>query len=167
MRRSVKSRLKSLWPLLYSVGVCLTLFLAALPLSAQSAPSRVSRKPSIILISVDTLRADHLSCYSPRARITPNIDKIAQGGTLFSAINSQVPLTLPSHVSMFTSAYPFETSVQDNGDHLSPGAATLATVLKSGGYDTGALSEGLSSIAVSAWTRDSIRMTVHLILATS
>ena len=43
---------------------------------------------------------------------------------------------------MFTSSYPFETSVQDNGDHLSPGTATLATVLKSGGYHTGAFIGG-------------------------
>jgi len=59
-----------------------------LPISAQPAPSRGSRKPSIILISIDTLRADHLSCYSPSAPKTPNIDKIAQGGTLFWAVNS-------------------------------------------------------------------------------
>jgi len=143
MRRSAKLPLEIPWQLARcSASICLALFLTVLPISAQPAPSRGSRKPSIILISIDTLRADHLSCYSPSAPKTPNIDKIAQGGTLFSAVNSQVPLTLPSHVSMFTSSYPFETGVQDNGDHLSPGAATLATVLKSGGYHTGAFIGG-------------------------
>jgi choline-sulfatase len=143
MRRSAKLPLEILRQLARCpASICLALFLAALSLSAQPAPSRVSRKPSVILISIDTLRADRLSCYSPRAPKTPNLDKIAQGGTLFSAINSQVPLTLPSHVSMFTSFYPFETGVQDNGDHLSPGVVTLATVLKSSGYRTGAFIGG-------------------------
>jgi len=89
MRRSAKLPLEIPWQLARcSASMCLALFLTVLPISAQPAPSRGSRKPSIILISIDTLRADHLSCYSPSAPKTPNIDKIAQGGTLFSAVNS-------------------------------------------------------------------------------
>ncbi|HLJ17225.1 MAG TPA: alkaline phosphatase family protein, partial [Bryobacteraceae bacterium] len=62
----------------------------------------------VIVISIDTLRADHLSAYGYRKIRTPNIDSFARQGTLFAEINSQIPLTLPSHTSLFTSTYPFE-----------------------------------------------------------
>jgi choline-sulfatase len=92
----------------------------------------------VILISVDTLRADHLSCYQPGRRPTPHIDSLAKNGTLFSQVSSPYPLTLPAHVALFTSEYPFTTGVEDNGVPLNSSTATLATVLKSAGYRTGA-----------------------------
>ena len=98
--------------------------------------------PSIILISVDTLRADRLSCYGYRGRPTPHIDALAKGGTLFSQVSSQVPLTLPSHVSLLTSSYPFSNGITDNGQQLGPNAVTLATLLKSRGYRTAAFVGG-------------------------
>jgi arylsulfatase A-like enzyme/tetratricopeptide (TPR) repeat protein len=97
-----------------------------------------TRAPSVILISVDTLRADRLGCYGGRREVTPHIDAIAQNGTLFSQVSSQVPLTLPSHVSLFTSTSPFFNGVQDNGQRLAANTITLATVLKSEGYRTAA-----------------------------
>lgn len=98
--------------------------------------------PSVILISVDTLRADRLSCYGYRGQRTPNIDAIAQGGTLFSQVSSPVPLTLPAHVSLLTSTYPFANGVKDNGEQLGPAAITLATVFKGRGYRTAAFVGG-------------------------
>lgn len=98
--------------------------------------------PSVILISIDTLRADHLGCYGYRAIRTPQIDALVQGGTLFSQVNAQVPLTLPSHVSLLTSTYPFANGIEDNGEQLGPNAVTLATVLKSRGYRTAAFVGG-------------------------
>jgi choline-sulfatase len=92
----------------------------------------------VILISVDTLRADHLSCYQPGRRPTPHIDSLARKGTLFSQVSSPFPLTLPSHVALFTSTYPFTNAVQDNGVPLKAGAVTLATILKGAGYKTAA-----------------------------
>src|SRR5580692_7940109 len=56
----------------------------------------------VIVISIDTLRADRLSAYGYRTISTPNIDAFAQHGTLFTNANSQIPLTLPSHTSLFT-----------------------------------------------------------------
>ena len=108
---------------------------ATLPVVAQQSTAQQSTKqrPNIILISVDTLRADRLS-----AEATPNIDKLTHGGTSFTQETSMVPLTLPSHVSMLTSTYPFVSGVEDNGDRLAPGAVTLATTLRSGGYQTAA-----------------------------
>ena len=95
-------------------------------------------RPNIILISVDTLRADRLRSNSPSAEATPNIDKLLHGGTSFSQETSMVPLTLPSHVSMLTSTYPFVSGVEDNGERLAAGAVTLAGTLRSHGYQTAA-----------------------------
>ena len=92
----------------------------------------------VILISVDTLRADHLSCYQPGRRPTPHIDSLASKGTVFSQVSSPFPLTLPAHAALFTSMYPAANGVQDNGVPLPSAAVTLATVLKSAGYGTAA-----------------------------
>jgi choline-sulfatase len=91
----------------------------------------------VILISVDTLRADHLGCYQAARQSTPHIDSIAKNGTLFSQVSALVPLTLPSHVALFTSTYPFTNGVEDNGVPFANGT-TLATVLKKAGYRTAA-----------------------------
>ena len=106
------------------------LALFSLPVAAASTP--------VILISVDTLRADHLGCYQSGRRQTPHIDTLAKSGTLFSQINTPFPLTLPAHVALFTSTYPFVNGVEDNGIPLKAGATTLATVLKTAGYRTSA-----------------------------
>ncbi len=90
------------------------------------------------MISIDTLRADHLSAYGYRKVRTPNIDSLADGGTLFSAIDSQIPLTLPSHTSLFTSTYPFANGIEENGERVPASAVTLATVLREHGYQTAA-----------------------------
>jgi choline-sulfatase len=92
----------------------------------------------VILISIDTLRADHLSAYGYGKLRTPNLDSFAEGGTLFSAIDSQIPLTLPSHTSLFTSTYPFANGIEENGERVPAGAVTLATVLRAHGYRTAA-----------------------------
>ena len=98
--------------------------------AAQQAP--------VILISIDTLRADHLSAYGYKAVPTPALDSFAEHGTLFSAADCQAPLTLPSHASLFTSTYPFEYRIQENAEPVPAGAVTLATVLHAHGYKTAA-----------------------------
>jgi choline-sulfatase len=111
--------------------IAVILWLAgACHLFAQSTP--------VILISVDTLRADHLSSYGYRRIRTPNIDSFAERGTIFTSIASQIPLTLPSHTSLFTSTYPFVTRVEENAERVPPGMTTLASVLRSRGYKTAA-----------------------------
>ncbi len=111
---------------------------AGLPVLAQRSAASKPERPNIILISVDTLRADRLRSNSPSAIATPNIDKLLHGGTSFSQETSMVPLTLPSHVAMLTSTYPFVNGVEDNGERLAPGAITLAGTLRSHGYQTAA-----------------------------
>jgi arylsulfatase A-like enzyme len=92
----------------------------------------------VILVSIDTLRADHLSAYGYRSVQTPNIDAFAEQGTLFAHADSQIPLTLPSHTSLFTSTYPFQNRIEENAERVPPGAVTLASVLKSHGFKTAA-----------------------------
>ena len=115
------------------VVVCVAAFGGAAAITPDN-----SALPPIILISVDTLRADRLSCYGYDGARTPHIDALAKHGTLFSQASCQVPLTLPSHASLLTSTYPFFTGIQDNSQRLSPTAVTLAGVLKSAGYRTAA-----------------------------
>ena len=92
----------------------------------------------VILISIDTLRADHLSSYGYKIIRTPEIDAYAQNGTLFTEAACQIPLTLPSHTSLFTATYPFENRVEENAERVPAGVVTLASVLRSHGYKTGA-----------------------------
>ena len=112
------------------IGVAISFALA----TAQDQP----QPTPVILISIDTLRADHLSAYGYRKIRTPNIDSFAQQGTIFTEVSSQIPLTLPSHTSLFTSTYPFENGVEENAEVIPSGAVTLASILRSHGYKTAA-----------------------------
>ena len=92
----------------------------------------------IVLISVDTLRADHLPAYGYRGVATPAIDALAADGILFERAYAHSPQTLPSHASILTGRLPFETGVRDNiGFTLDPGMPTLAERLRDRGLATG------------------------------
>ncbi|MDA2929293.1 sulfatase-like hydrolase/transferase, partial [Acidobacteria bacterium AH-259-O06] len=91
------------------------------------------------MISIDTLRADRLSCYGYQKNKTPHIDRWATQGVRFEKAYSEVPLTLPAHSTIFTGTYPFYHGVHDNvGFFLSPDRVTLAEILKKNGYSTSA-----------------------------
>ena len=122
-----------------TVAVCLSALAAD---ATGFSPPAPEKPPSIILISIDTLRADRLSSYGYTAVKTPHIDSLAKGGTQFSEAGSQVPLTFPSHVSIFTSTYPFFNGIEDNGETLTPNVVTLASLLKFRGYRTAAVVGG-------------------------
>jgi choline-sulfatase len=107
----------------------------------------VFRGAPVVLISVDTLRADHLPAYGYRAVETPHIDRFRREAVLFENAYSQVPLTLPSHTAIFTGLLPPRNGVRDNlGYALGPGPQTLAGYLKANGYATGG---AVSSIVLS------------------
>jgi arylsulfatase A-like enzyme/tetratricopeptide (TPR) repeat protein len=93
----------------------------------------------IILISIDTLRADHLPVYGYRGGSTPVIDRLAPSAIVFDDVYSQCPLTLPSHTSLFTGRLPLHHGVRDNiGYTVAADERTLAARLKTVGYATGA-----------------------------
>jgi len=92
----------------------------------------------VILISIDTLRADHLSAYGYAKGRTPNIDALARDGVVFDRAYAHAPQTLPSHTSMLTGQLPFEHGVRDNiGFAVKPDEVTMAALFKTAGYATG------------------------------
>lgn len=98
-------------------------------------PPRVN----VLLITLDTTRADHLGCYGDETALTPVIDALAARGVLFEKAYAPIPLTLPSHASLLTSLYPPEHGLRTNGKHRLPDdLVTLPTLLQQRGYDTGA-----------------------------
>jgi arylsulfatase A-like enzyme/Tfp pilus assembly protein PilF len=106
---------------------------------ASPGPGRFPGAP-VILITVDTLRADHLPAYGYRQVETPNIDGLRRDSALFERVYSHCPMTLPSHASMFTGSLPTENGVRNNIGYRFDGARfrTLAEELRERGYATGA-----------------------------
>lgn len=112
--------------------------------------------PNIVLIVIDTLRKDHVSCYGYESKTTPNIDALSRFGLLFENNVAQAPWTAPSIASIFTSSYPSETGVgvvdmpggerylsKSTVTRLDEEAVTLAEILKAGGYKTVGVSANL------------------------
>jgi arylsulfatase A-like enzyme len=94
---------------------------------------------NIIILSVDTLRADRLGCFGYKQATSPNLDKLVKKGLLFPNALTNVPLTNPSFASLFTSHYPHETGAIRNGIPMVDGFPTLAMVMKKHGYNTAAV----------------------------
>jgi len=92
----------------------------------------------VVLISLDTTRADHLSCYGFPHATTPHVDLLAARGVRFEHVVSPVPITLPAHASMLTGLEPPEHGVHDNMNYrLGDGVTTLAERLRDAGFATG------------------------------
>jgi arylsulfatase A-like enzyme/Flp pilus assembly protein TadD len=129
----------------YRRRVKLWILVVLLLAAAAVAVSRlmVEVRPSIrnvVLISIDTCRADHLNCYGFARRTTPNIDAITQQAVLFENAYTPIPLTLPSHSSMLTGTYPPYHKVHDNlSCRLDESNLTLSEILRERGYTTGAV----------------------------
>ncbi len=124
------------------VPLCRRLIIILLGLAALPAAAQTPAKPAlnVVLITIDTLRADHLGCYGYKQIKTPNIDALAAEGTRFDRAFAVVPVTLPSHSSIMTGTYPMLSGMHDfSGNKLSPLQPTLASVLKQAGYQTGAV----------------------------
>ncbi|HYL96185.1 MAG TPA: sulfatase, partial [Terriglobales bacterium] len=112
----------------------------AAAVSQHPATHRASVRDNVLLITIDTLRADHLGCYGYKAIQTPAIDALAREGVLFPMAISQVPLTLPSHAAILTGTYPFHNGLQDfTAPPLSEKFRTLAEAFHDHGYATGAV----------------------------
>ena len=95
---------------------------------------------NLLVVTLDTTRADRLGAYGGTQIRTPVFDRLAREGVLFEQTEAVAPLTLPAHVSIFTGRFPPEHGVRDNGGFfVSPKEVTLATVLKQAGFQTGAV----------------------------
>jgi choline-sulfatase len=129
-------------------GAALLAALAAVPLP-KAAPKTTPPKtpeaarrtpPNLVLITMDTTRADHLGAWGYRDAHTPNLDALAARGTRFVRVDTAAPITLPSHSTILTGLFPPRHGVRDNGTFvLSPKVETLAKRLAARGYDTAAV----------------------------
>jgi arylsulfatase A-like enzyme/Tfp pilus assembly protein PilF len=120
--------------LLVAVGAC-----------RQAAPSRSSsaQRPNVLLVTIDTLRADHVGCYGYTAASTPTIDALAARGVRFETAVAHAPLTGPSHASILTGQIPPGHGFRNNsGFTLSPGVKTTAEAFRVAGYQTAAFVSG-------------------------
>ena len=117
--------------------------------AVASVPQRAGElRPNIVLITVDTLRADHVGAYGDRSAITPNIDGLAARGVRFDQGFAHAPLTFPSHASILTGQLPAVHGGRDNGSQvLSSAVPTVAERLNRAGYRTAAF---VSSFILSA-----------------
>jgi len=129
----------------------LAFFAAAVCLVASGCDGsrRAGPRPSrILLITLDTTRADRLGCYGYKAAATPALDALADGGVRFERAYTHVPLTLPSHCSLLTGLTPLGHQVRNNGFYrLGEDVPTLAESFRAAGFRTGAF--------VSSFTLDS------------
>ena len=122
-------------------GVIAAVAAAACGRPADHVPGRAGalRGANLLLVTIDTLRADRVGVYGSARGLTPTIDGLANGGLRFERAYAHVPLTLPSHTTLMTANYPTRNGVRDNGTfHLGDTSPTLAATLKTSGYRTGA-----------------------------
>jgi choline-sulfatase len=113
--------------------VALAAFFACAACGGEPRPS------SLLVITLDTVRADALGCYGAQPAVTPALDAIAREGVLYEAARTVMPATLPAHASMLTGLYPHRHGVRDNSLNALPSTArTLAESAAAHGFATGA-----------------------------
>lgn len=156
-REYVESAPRLGWWFYSAVGALLLSMSSGLWLSQrnQSKIAAIDSDPDVVLITIDTLRRDHLSIYGEDPFgdgvpvQTPVFDALAEEGILYTNAITPMPETLPAHVAMFTGLHPVRSKVLSNGHTLAPGHTTLAEVIAEEGYATGAF---VSSFAVDSRT---------------
>src|SRR6266540_5334217 len=134
------------WPKLIAAVSAVIIIAALGTLFLPSRPSQVDLHPiprqNVLLVTIDTLRADALGCYGGAAS-TPGLDRLAAQGVRFDFAHAHAVVTLPSHASILTGEYPFQHGLRDNsGYRLPPGSRTAGTLLKQAGYATAAFVSG-------------------------
>lgn len=97
-------------------------------------------KYNVVVITMDTTRADRIGCYGADFARTPTIDALAKNGVLYKRCYAPAPITLPSHASLLTGLYPFRHGIRNNGEgRLADNAVTLQEILRDAGFKTGAV----------------------------
>lgn len=121
------------------VLLALALTPAARPAGQAAVDRAMAARPNVLLVTLDTTRPDHLGAYGSTKGATPVLDSLARDGVRFANAYCSTPLTLPSHCSILTGAYPLRHKVRNNGAYyLGAGEVTLAERLKERGYSTAA-----------------------------
>lgn len=123
-------------------GALLALITFASFASAAPQPksTRKPQPPNLLLVTIDTLRADHIGAYGYKAAATPNLDRLAAEGARFAEAYSAVPITLPSHATLMTGTFPMMHGLHDFSDNrLNQSQPTMAGILREHGYATGAV----------------------------
>jgi arylsulfatase A-like enzyme/Tfp pilus assembly protein PilF len=154
--------------LFLAAGVALAIACIAL---IRFSPTFGARRPNVLIVTIDTLRADHLGCYGYRAARTPHIDQLATEGVLCTDAIAAAPITMPSHSSILTGLLPPAHGVRDNGAYaLGDDNVTLAERLKARGYSTQAfvsaivlarrynLTQGFDGYDDDLWAEDSPKL---------
>lgn len=114
--------------------------------AGMEAPQK--KRPSVLIVTLDTTRADHLGPYGYPSADTPTLDRLAEQGMVFERAYSSCPLTIPSHSTIFTGRFPPSHGVRDNGDFvLGPEQVTLAERLDDAGYQTAAFTSAFPTQA--------------------
>lgn len=119
------------------------LLLIALPLCACGGPNRAS----LLLVTFDTVRADHLSTYGYTRATSPNVDRLAERGAVFEDVVAVAPETQPACAALLTGQWPAALDIHGNAEPLDREVGTLATHLAEHGYDTAAFVSGLPLVA--------------------
>ena len=125
-------------PLALAIPVALVLTSVLTGACTRAAHPPAPRARNVLLITVDTLRADHVGAYGWSRARTSTLDGLARSGALFERAYSAAPITLPSHATMLTGRYPPGHGARDNGLRMSPTVPTLATELHAKGFATAA-----------------------------
>ena len=127
-----------------SVKLILSLFILGLLFYGCSGSRKIEKKYNIILIAIDTLRADHLHCYGYKYQTSPNIDAFARKSLQFDYAFCPIPKTSASFASMMTGLHPFIHKTKPNRGYLQENFQTLAEILKSNGYHTFAVVDNVN-----------------------
>jgi len=120
------------------LGISIFLFLSTFSLAENTDFFPGEENLNLLIITVDTLRADHIGIYGYEKNETPNMDALGRNGVFFYQAFCHVPLTLPSHCTLFTGTLPLFHGVRDNGYRLPAFNITLAQIMKENGYQTAA-----------------------------
>lgn len=123
--------------------IVLVLIFASLILFKNILTKIKSQQLNLLIVSIDTLRPDHMGVYGYQKNTTPNIDAWAKGASVFTNVRTVVPMTHPSFVALMTGKSPFQTRITANrGSPLSNNSQTLASILKASGFKTAAFTTG-------------------------
>jgi hypothetical protein len=129
-------------------GVLILLGAAAYVLLSRAGKAAVdlaaASSHNVLLITLDTTRADRLGCYGYGAARTPHLDGLARDGVRFARAYAPAPLTMPAHASILSGLYPVAHGVRNNGHELRSGVGTLAGILKARGFATAAFVSSFS-----------------------